>query len=279
MKVFISWSGERSRKVGELLNEWLQCVLQAVEPWMSSKNIERGTTWFTEIFDQLSDTSIGIICLTQENKNKPWILFESGVLAKGLTSSRVCTFLIDLEPRDLEPPLSQFNHTFVNEESILSLVTTLNARLGDRMLKENVLQAVFNTYYSQFEEKFAKLIQETPDTTPVVERDSNDILNEILMNTRSYEKRISAMEMNYMDSNSIKSSLKNLRAGDLYNSDNVIISRAKYEKAKEIENYILSSLSSGRELDEVITDLDLLYDLPTKEGRKLVNQVAFNKAQ
>ena len=42
MKVFISWSGERSRKVAELLDEWLQCVIQAVKPFMSSKGIERG---------------------------------------------------------------------------------------------------------------------------------------------------------------------------------------------------------------------------------------------
>ncbi|CAC9976768.1 hypothetical protein [Flavobacterium panici] len=54
MKVFISWSGERSKKVAELLDDWLQCVIQAVNPWMSSKDIDRGALWFTEINDQLA---------------------------------------------------------------------------------------------------------------------------------------------------------------------------------------------------------------------------------
>jgi hypothetical protein len=42
MNVFISWSGERSKKVAELLDNWLQCVLQSVKPWMSSRGIDRG---------------------------------------------------------------------------------------------------------------------------------------------------------------------------------------------------------------------------------------------
>ena len=88
MKVFISWSGERSKQVAEVLNDWIQCVIQAVDPWMSSKDIDRGALWFSEITDQLANTSIGIICLTKENKTKPWILFEAGALAKGLSSSR-----------------------------------------------------------------------------------------------------------------------------------------------------------------------------------------------
>ena len=89
MRVFLSWSGERSRRVAELLDDWLQCVIQAADPWMSSKDIDRGALWFSEITDQLANTAIGVVCLTKENKNKPWILFESGALAKGISSNRV----------------------------------------------------------------------------------------------------------------------------------------------------------------------------------------------
>jgi len=102
MRVFISWSGERSKKVAELLDTWLRCVIQAVEPWMSSKDIDRGSLWFSEISDQLSSVSLGIVCLTQDNKEKPWILFEAGALAKGLTSTRVCTLLIDVSTQDVK---------------------------------------------------------------------------------------------------------------------------------------------------------------------------------
>ncbi|EFD2076446.1 toll-Interleukin receptor, partial [Escherichia coli] len=29
MKVFISWSGQRSQAVAELISDWLKCVIQA----------------------------------------------------------------------------------------------------------------------------------------------------------------------------------------------------------------------------------------------------------
>src|ERR1043165_153842 len=106
MKIFISWSGNRSRAVAETLRDWIKCVLQATRPWISTRDIDRGSLWFSEINDQLKDTSVGIICLTQENKNRPWILFEAGALAKGLSSNRVCTLLIDLKSADLEDPLA-----------------------------------------------------------------------------------------------------------------------------------------------------------------------------
>lgn len=194
MKVFLSWSGDRSKAVAELLDEWIQCVIQAVDPWMSSKDIDRGSLWFSEITDQLQNTSIGIICLTQDNKNKPWILFEAGALAKGLSSSRVCTFLIDLEPSDVGNPLAQFNHTNAQEESMWALVLTLNKSLKERALKEKVLEEVFETYWPKFESKFKEIIAQTPSEAVQEQRSENEILIEILSATRAFDKRLRLVE-------------------------------------------------------------------------------------
>lgn len=195
MKVFISWSGERSKKIAELLDDWIQCVIQAVNPWMSSKDIDRGALWFSEISDQLSNTSIGIVCLTKENKNKPWILFESGALAKGLTSNRVCTFLIDLVPTDLENPLAQFNHTFPTRDSIWELVRTINLSCKENALKEATLSKVFDTYYPQFEQEFKEIISTTPDTEVKEVRKENDIMLDVLSTVRMLDKRLRNIEI------------------------------------------------------------------------------------
>lgn len=194
MNVFLSWSGERSKRVTELLDEWLQCVIQACDPWMSSKDIDRGSLWFTEINNQLQNTTIGIICLTQENLTKPWILFEAGALAKGLSTSRVCTFLIDLEPTDVSTPLSQFNHTIPTKEGIWELVRTLNTSLKDKGLKESILEQVFETYWPSFENKFNDIISSTEVAGPVIKREEDDILMEILSATRSMDRRIRMLE-------------------------------------------------------------------------------------
>lgn len=259
MKVFISWSGERSRKVGELFNEWLQCVLQAVDPWMSSKNIERGTAWFPEITEQLGDTTIGVICLTQENKNKPWILFEAGALAKGLSSNRVCTFLIDLEATDLEPPLSQFNHTFFAEESVLNLVFTINSKLESRALKEGVLLTVFNTYWPQFNEKMLEILKQTPPLTPTEARPADDILNEILLNTRSFDKRIGFLE---------SSITKNNNNIDHYSS--VIRERSKLSSAKKYASHLIET---DMDPNEVTSKIALRYDLSGEQAMNLTKMI------
>lgn len=194
MNVFISWSGDRSKKVATLLDEWLQCVIQKIKPWMSSKDIDRGALWFTEINDQLQTTSIGIICLTKENLNKPWILFESGALLKGLSSNRVCTLLIDLEPADIIDPLAQFNHTIPTRDGLWSLVRTLNNTLIEDRLSEKILERIFETYWPQFEENFKVIISETVEGDKPRKKNDNEILYEILNSLRVFDKRLRSLE-------------------------------------------------------------------------------------
>ena len=194
MKVFLSWSGVRSKEVAVLLSDWLCCVIQAARPWISTRDLDRGSLWFGEINDQLKDTTVGIICLTQENKNRPWILFEAGALAKGLSTSRVCTLLVDLEPKDVEDPLAQFNHTLPTKESVSGLVRTLNSTLGASGLDLRVLDQVFSTYWPQFEEKFKQVLSSTESVHPPKPRPKEDVMSEILENTRMMSSRIRKLE-------------------------------------------------------------------------------------
>jgi hypothetical protein len=194
MKVFMSWSGQRSKLTAELLYEWIKCVIQAAQPWISSKGIERGALWFSEISNELKDTTVGIVCLTKENKNAPWILFEAGALARGLSTNRVCTLLVDLAPSELQPPLAEFNHTFPNRESMWSLITTLNSGIETYRLELPTLQRVFDTYWPQFERDFAKILEENPVNTVVEPRKESEMLAEILDATRSMAHRIRDLE-------------------------------------------------------------------------------------
>lgn len=194
MKVFISWSGDRSRAVASMLSDWLQCVIQACRPWISTRDIDRGALWFSEIGQQLSDTTIGVVCLTHENKNRPWILFETGALAKGLSSSRVCTFLVDLQPGDLDDPLAQFNHTLPNQDSVWGLVRTLNGSAGAASLPDRVLREVFDTYWPKFQANFAAALAAHQPPVPAGPKSEQDLLAELLDLTRSLGGRLSALE-------------------------------------------------------------------------------------
>jgi hypothetical protein len=203
VKVFLSWSGPRSKAVAELLNDWLRCVLQACKPWISSRDIDRGALWFTEISGQLSDTGIGIVCLTADNKNKPWILFEAGALAKGLSHARVCTLLIDLKPSEIEDPLAQFNHTFPERESMWGLVRTLNGSLQNQSIDERVLVNVFATYWPQFESEFKKIVKTVALEEEPKKRTEQSLLGEILDNTRGLNSRVRQLEARIEDAAAI----------------------------------------------------------------------------
>lgn len=195
MKVFMSWSGNRSREVAKLLDYWVKCVVQASRPWISTSGIDSGSIWFNQISSELQDTTFGIICLTKENKEAPWILFEAGALAKGLASSRVCTFLIDLETKEIRDPLAQFNHTLPNFDSMWKLVSTLNGSLPETSrLEVSILKGVFETYWPQFEEKFESILETYPETTVVEPRKQEDILTDILESTRGLERRMRLLE-------------------------------------------------------------------------------------
>lgn len=250
MKVFISWSGDRSRAVAEVLSDWIKCVLQASEPWISTRHIDRGSLWFSEINEKLRDISVGIVCLTQENKDKPWILFESGALAKGLSGNRVCTFLVDLQPHDLTDPLAQFNHTKPNKESVWELVRTLNSCLIERALDERVLEKAFEVYWPIFEKEFSAALENNLPTEAVAPRPPQDIMMEILTATREMNKRVSNLETR--------------QASYVYPGKKIYTPAAFKSQMRDM-------LKSGMSIVDVIDDL-MSKGLSAETAKVLVNQ-------
>jgi len=196
MKVFISWSGNRSKAVAAILRDWIRCVLQATRPWISARDIDRGAIWFNELSEQLKDTSVAIVCLTQENKDRPWILFEAGAVMKGLSANRICTLLIDLEPKDIKEPLYHFNHALPTKGSMWLLVDTLNKSLGNQSLDERILVQVFDRYWDLFDSQFQEAVKANPPSEPPKPRDTSDLLAEVVENTRGISARLSKLEAN-----------------------------------------------------------------------------------
>ncbi|MCP4546677.1 MAG: TIR domain-containing protein [bacterium] len=131
MDIFLSWSGERSKVVARALEKWLPKVLPGLRPWMSETSLRTGGIWQVDIFEKLRHCSIGILCLTRDNVNAPWIAFEAGSLGMGdREHSLVCPYLIDLEPSELRAPLSLANATRADAQGTLKLVQSIDKFLG-----------------------------------------------------------------------------------------------------------------------------------------------------
>lgn len=198
--------------IATYLKDWLACVIQNIDPWLSSKDIDRGSQWFSEITSQLADISIGIVCLTQENKNRPWILFEAGALAKG-KKTRVCTLLIDLENTDITDPLAQFNHTRLNKDDIRQLLGDINILLGDQALRDPVLDMAFNTFWPQFEERVAEILSQTePEGQVSTVRSESELLTDVLNTVRGLDRRLQSLEIHQPSLASTKGSVSSAEA-------------------------------------------------------------------
>src|SRR5262245_54727881 len=99
MKVFLSWSGDLSHKVAMALQGWLPLVIQTLEPFVSTEDIEKGARWSVTLDEQLKLSSYGILCITHENINAPWLNFEAGALSKNV---KISPFLFGIDRSDIK---------------------------------------------------------------------------------------------------------------------------------------------------------------------------------
>lgn len=199
MKVFISCSEERSKKMADLFFEWLPQVIQAIDTWIS-KDIAKGARWSPEISLELEKSNVGIICLTPENLDNPWILFEAGALSK-INTTKVCTFLLDLTPSDIKQPLGQFQHTIFTKEDVFKLIQTINQQLsisGEKQLTDKTLIQVFERSWPEFEKRMTAVKQMRSEQVKD-RRPDRDILEEILELLRRNEQKQIGITQKYAD--------------------------------------------------------------------------------
>jgi len=189
-KVFISWSGDLSKKLAEEVRLWLPGVLQFVKPYFTPNDIEKGTRWSTEIAGELESSNAGIICLTKDNINKPWILFEAGALSKNFGKANVCTILFNLDNADLTGPLTSFQSTKFDKTDVKKLLTTINNTGSESKLESAVLNDVFEMWWPKLELKVKEILKTHVVNTADNLRSERDILEEVLELTRINSKRL-----------------------------------------------------------------------------------------
>lgn len=198
MNVFLSWSGTLSHDVAKALVLWIPQVIQAVKPWLSSQDIEKGTRWFEEIGASLSSTEFGILCLTASNLSAPWILFEAGALSKSLGQARVCPLLVNVKNADLTGPLAQFNTSGIGKEEIRRLVDTLNSRLPVEQKRSDIqLDEAFQVWWPRLHAKIEEAINISREIEvqerSIPKRKLDDVLDEILELSRLSAHQLSRL--------------------------------------------------------------------------------------
>jgi hypothetical protein len=191
MRVFISWSGERSKAIAEELRDWLPTIVQSIEPFISTQDVPVGGRGLNMLASELQDCSFGILCLTQENKQGPWIHFEAGALSKVIEASRVVPLLLDLKISDLTGPLVQFQAISIEDrEGVFALIKAL-AKQSLPPITESRLQRLFDMFWPELEAKISQLKVAAESEPKPDARSEREILEEILLLSRNTERQMS----------------------------------------------------------------------------------------
>jgi hypothetical protein len=191
MKVFLSWSGDKSHKVALTLRDWLPSVIQSIEPYVSSEDIDKGARWSTDIAKELEDSGFGILCVTKENLHAPWLTFEAGALSKKLEKSYVSPFLFDIKRSEINGPILQFQSTVNKKDDVLKLINTINKACGDNKLSDERIEKAFKAWYPNLQEELKNVTEKFKEKNTeeeVPEKEKQEILEELLELTRINQK-------------------------------------------------------------------------------------------
>jgi hypothetical protein len=187
VKVFIGWSGELSRSVAQAVRGWLGRVVQHVDPWMSDEDIKSGERWNDKVSKALDGTEFGIICMTAENREESWLIFEAGALAKHLNTARVVPLCIDLKPAAIKGPLASFQGRELNKDGMRRIVVDLMA-FRDPPMPEAECIEIFEPMWPSLEAAVIEAKQKAP-ASENAKRADTDMLEELVERVRRLDRK------------------------------------------------------------------------------------------
>lgn len=201
MKVFISWSSNRSLALAKTLNENIKGIINSVDPWLSEDSIDAGKRWNLELSEELEQSKFGIICVTPENLNSRWLHFEAGAISKAVGESYVIPVLLELKPSDLDGPLAQFQAIGTTKGDFSKLIASINRAViqeGESGLSEGLLQKSFELWWPTLEASINQIKKLAKEVRP--KRSQMRILEEILDHVRelrreSVDRKIAAFSV------------------------------------------------------------------------------------
>jgi len=106
---------------------------------------------------KLATTKAGIVCLTPNNQNAPWLNFEAGALSKTVEKEMVCPYLFQLKSSDVTGALVQFQAAEANKPDTFRLLATLNRAITPKPLSDVMLSETFENWWGKFESRFMML--------------------------------------------------------------------------------------------------------------------------
>lgn len=184
MKVFISWSGEVSKRLGALVGEWLECTLLNIEAIYTPKYLRAGTQGTAHLYRLLEEVHTGILIYTPESINSQWMIFEAGALFKSAEQSIIIPLLFHLEYEHLPGPIQTYQWKVFGKEQLFQVLQAVNQQLGQQQIKEEKLRYVFEREWPEF---YKEVQQALLEIKPIPSKTAAD-LSLLLQTTQQLQK-------------------------------------------------------------------------------------------
>jgi len=149
VKLFISWSGERSGKLAEVFKQFLPKIIDGLESndiFLSLTDLKSGDIWFSEIQKKLQASDTVLVLLSKENLDSKWLLFESGAISSKPLNKVHIYPIDDIEISSTSPFYNYQKIKMADEENTLKLINSLNSKDNDKAILIN-----FNKYWVNIE--------------------------------------------------------------------------------------------------------------------------------
>ncbi|MFA4986376.1 MAG: TIR domain-containing protein [Candidatus Brocadiia bacterium] len=194
MKVFICWSGKLGGEVAKVTKAFIENVIQSCTVFVS-EDLEKGATWPLVLTEELAQAGFGIVVITRESANAPWLLFEAGCLTK-FGKTRVCPLLVDIEQREFRMPLSLFQGSRLDREDMEKLLQSINNGPEKPLLTETRLKSSFEAFWQKYEARVTELLKsQKGDTSKEEAPRIEEIAGETLLIARTIAREVADLKI------------------------------------------------------------------------------------
>lgn len=185
--IFIAWSGRDSQAAAEILRKYLPLLLHhGLKVFMSKHDVSSGVRWASEVASELAHSNFGIICLTPDNLEAPWIMFEAGALTKNATG-RACGLLFrGLTIANITGPLEQFQNREFSEAGFRQLLDDISKVLNSPVEPQYV-DMLFEKFWPEISNAISGAMASQSPRQEAPRRSPDDLLEEVVERVRTLE--------------------------------------------------------------------------------------------
>lgn len=170
-KIFISWSGTCTKDFAIGLKKVLEGSIfpeLEVECFVSNVDIASGTDWWITISSELKSCNLGILCISNENLDAPWIYYEAG----GMASREIPTIPLligcGIDSLGESPLRGKQMIDFQKREEFVKMVTEINEYFNN-LLPSRFAKEIVEKGYDELNRDLSSVISTLKNSKPYLQ--------------------------------------------------------------------------------------------------------------